>query len=107
MRIKVLRMAKLSSGGGNMNKKGLIEELSRKTNLTLSESRTAIDEFQNIVIEALKRGDNVNITNFGCFKMVERKGRLIYNPMTGNFDKYNARRTPVFRSGLKFKKEVI
>lgn len=100
-------MAKISNGGTTMNKKGLIEELSRKTNLTLSESRSAIEGFQNIVIEALKRGDNVNITNFGCFKMVERKGRLIYNPMTGNFDKYNARRTPVFRSGVKLKKEVV
>jgi len=90
-----------------MNKKGLIEELSRKTNLTLIESRSFIEQFQNIVIEALKRGDNVNITNFGCFKMVERKGRLIYNPATGSFDKYNARRTPVFRIGVKFKKEVV
>ena len=90
-----------------MNKKGLIEELSRKTNLSLKESKEALDAFQNIIIDTLKRGDNVNITNFGCFKMVERKGRLIYNPTTGNFDKYNARRTPVFRSGVKFKNQVI
>ncbi len=89
-----------------MNKRTLIEELSKKTNLTLKESKNAIEEFQNIIVEALKRGDSVNLINFGCFRVVERKARMVYNPIQKRFDKHNAKRVPIFKSGIKLKNEV-
>lgn len=89
-----------------MNKKTLVEELSRATKLTLKESKSAVDAFQNIVMQALKRGDTVNLVNFGSFKVVERKARVIYNPVMKKFQKHNAKRIPVFKCGIKLKNEV-
>ncbi len=89
-----------------MNKKTLVEELSKKTKLSLKESKNAIDEFQKIIIDALKRGDTVSLMNFGSFKVVERKARLVYNPIEKRFDKHKAKRVPVFKCGEKLKNEV-
>ncbi len=89
-----------------MNKKTLIEELSKKTKMTLTESKNAIEQFQSIIIEALKRGDTVNLMNFGSFKVVERKARIVYNPINKKFDKHQAKRVPVFKCGVKLKNEV-
>ena len=89
-----------------MNKKTLIEELSKQTQLSLKESKNAVDAFQNIVVQALKRGDTVNLMNFGSFKVVERKARIVYNPIKKDFQKYDAKRVPVFKCGLKLKKEI-
>ena len=89
-----------------MNKKNLIEELSKKTKMTLTESKNAIEQFQSIIIEALKRGDTVNLMNFGSFKVVERKARIVYNPINKKFDKHQAKRVPVFKCGVKLKNEV-
>ena len=89
-----------------MNKKTLIEELSKKTKMTLTESKNAIEQFQNIIIEALKRGDTVNLMNFGSFKVVERKARIVYNPINKKFDKHQAKRVPIFKCGEKLKNEV-
>ena len=89
-----------------MNKKTLIEELSKKTKMTLTESKNAIEQFQSIIIEALKRGDTVNLMNFGSFKVVERKARIVYNPINKKFDKHQAKRVPIFKCGEKLKNEV-
>ena len=89
-----------------MNKKTLIEELSKKTKMTLTESKNALEQFQSIIIEALKRGDTVNLMNFGSFKVVERKARIVYNPINKKFDKHQAKRVPVFKCGVKLKNEV-
>ncbi len=95
-----------SFGGATMNKKTLIEELSKKTKLSLKESKNAIEEFQSIIIEALKRGDTVNLMNFGSFKVIERKARVVYNPVQKRFDKHQAKRVPIFKCGVKLKNEV-
>ncbi len=56
-----------------MNKKDLIVELHNRTGLTKNEA----EEFVNMIIEkiseALKRGENVKIENFGSFKITEKK----------------------------------
>ena len=74
--------------------------------MTLTESKNAIEQFQSIIIEALKRGDTVNLMNFGSFKVVERKARIVYNPINKKFDKHQAKRVPVFKCGVKLKNEV-
>ena len=89
-----------------MNKKTLIEELSRITDLTLKESRNAIDGLQNIITNTLKNGDTVTLVNFGSFKTVERRSRIVYNPVSKKYDKHRAKRVPIFKCGLKLKQVV-
>ncbi len=90
-----------------MNKKTLVEELAKRANISLKDSKAAVEAYQDIIIETLKRGDSVCLVNFGSFKVVERKARMGYNPATNKFVKYKAKRVPVFKFGSWLKSEIF
>jgi len=64
----------------------------------------------NAVFEAVAKnlveGNDVTITNFGTFKVVEREAREGRNPRTGEEIYIPARNMPVFRASRSFKDRV-
>jgi DNA-binding protein HU-beta len=64
-----------------------------------SEAHKYFEAFEEVVTEALKGGEEVQITGFGKFSVRERKAREGRNPQTGQKMKIAASRVPAFSEG--------
>jgi DNA-binding protein HU-beta len=65
-----------------LNKKDLAKKLSRKTFLNQKESDMIVEELFDILIEELKKGEEVSIVGFGKFYLYEHAPRPVRNPKT-------------------------
>ena len=65
-----------------------------------------VDAFVELVTNSLRKGDKVNITGFGIFKVADRKAREGRNPRTGETIHIAASKKPRFTAG-KLLKEAI
>jgi DNA-binding protein HU-beta len=86
-----------------MKRKGLIERISEKADVSKDEAQK---HFEKVVTEALKAGEEVQITGFGKFSVKERKAREGRNPQTGEKMKIAASRVPTFSAGNALKEAV-
>ena len=59
-----------------------------------------------VITSEVKRGEDVNITGFGSFKLSVRAARNGVNPRTWESIKIPSMNTPVFRAGKTFKEAV-
>jgi len=66
-----------------MNKKQFIERMVEHTDSPKGEARKHLEAFTTSITEALKAGEEVQITGFGKFSVRERKARESRNPQTG------------------------
>jgi len=88
------------------NKKNLIEELSKKNNLTQSDVQKIIEEAFKIITQKLAEGQPVRIVSFGTFEVRTRLGRLGRNPKTGERLPIPTTKRPVFVPGKELKEAV-
>ncbi len=63
-----------------MNKVILAENISRQTGLNKKEIEKVLDAFEDAVIDALKKGEEVTLTGFGTFSARTRSARMGVNP---------------------------
>ena len=89
-----------------MKKKELIERIAEKAGVHKSEAQKHFEAFEEVVTEALKAGEEVQITGFGKFSVRERKAREGRNPQTGNKMKIAAQRVPSFSAGNALKEAI-
>ena len=90
-----------------MNKKELVKAIAEKTKLPQKEVKAVIDAFVDVVIDALKKEEEVRLTGFGTFTLRERKERVYVNPKTGEPIEVPKRRVPVFRVGSRLKEVTV
>ncbi len=91
---------------GNVTKKGIIEEISRRTGLTQVDTKIIIESFLNAICRSLENRRNIEIRGFGRFKIKEKKARLARNPRTGEQVKVEAGLKPVFEASKELRKKV-
>jgi len=89
-----------------MNKKELIERIAEEADAPKSEAQKHFEAFEQVVAEALKGGEEVQITGFGKFSVRERKAREGRNPQTGEKMKIAASRVPAFSAGNALKEAI-
>lgn len=89
-----------------VKKSQLGQMLGEKMGVTKKQGGEWVDAFVEIVTNALRRGDKVNITGFGIFKVSDRKAREGRNPRTGEAIHIAASKKPRFTAG-KLLKEAI
>jgi DNA-binding protein HU-beta len=89
-----------------MKKKELIERIAEKAEVPKSEAQKYFEAFEKVVTEALKAGEEVQITGFGKFSVKERKAREGRNPQTGQKMRIAAQKVPSFSAGNAFKEAV-
>jgi nucleoid DNA-binding protein len=89
-----------------VKKKELIERIAEKADVPKSEAQKHFEAFEQVVTEALKAGDEVQITGFGKFSVKERKAREGRNPQTGQKIKIAAQKVPAFSAGNALKEGV-
>jgi len=89
-----------------MKKKELIERIAEEAGVPKSEAQKHFEAFEEVVTQALKAGEEVQITGFGKFSVKERKAREGRNPQTGQTMKIAAQRVPAFSAGNALKQAV-
>jgi DNA-binding protein HU-beta len=89
-----------------MNKTELIERISEEADVPKGDAQKHFEAFERVVTQALKGGEEVQITGFGKFSVRERKAREGRNPQTGEKMKIAASKVPAFSAGNALKEAV-
>lgn len=66
-----------------LNKTALINEVAEATETSKAATERFLAAFQDSVISAVTRGDEVKLTGFAAFAPVTRAARVMKNPRTG------------------------
>ncbi|MCM8795415.1 MAG: integration host factor subunit beta [Candidatus Omnitrophica bacterium] len=90
-----------------MTKKDIILKVADETNLKQVVVKKVVQKTFDYIIEALVRGEKIELRNFGVFKIKQRKARTGRNPRTGQVVPVPPRKVVVFKPGLEMKKKVI
>ena len=89
-----------------MRKQDLIREVANEANLSEAQATKAVNAFLEAIHTSLANNNEVSISGFGSFKVVERAGREGRNPRTGETMQISARRSPTFKAGAQLKRSV-
>jgi nucleoid DNA-binding protein len=89
-----------------MTKKDIVLRIADQTNLKQIEIKKVVQAIFDCILEALVRGEKIELRNFGVFKIKQRKPRTGRNPRTGEVVPVPARKSVVFRPGLEMKKRI-
>ena len=89
-----------------MNKAELVEALANKTGETKKSAEASLNAFVEVVTDALKKGDKVQLIGFGSFEVRKRAARKGRNPQTGEEIKIAASKSLVFKAGKQLKDTV-
>ena len=86
-----------------MNKAELIAAIAAKTGATKKSAEEALNAFVDVVTDALKKGDKVQLVGFGSFEVIKRAARKGRNPQTKEEIKIPASKAPKFKAGKALK----
>ena len=86
-----------------MNKTELIAAMAESAELTKKDAEAALKAFVEVVSDALKKDDKVQIVGFGTFEVAKRGAREGRNPQTGESMKIKASKSPKFKAGKALK----
>ena len=86
-----------------MNKAELVSAISEKTGTSKKSTETSLNAFVEIVTEALKKDEKVQLVGFGSFEVRKRAARKGRNPQTKEEIKIPASKAPVFKAGKALK----
>ena len=89
-----------------MNRTELINALSTKTSSTKKVAEENLKAFIDVVTEALKNGEKVQLVGFGTFETKTRAARKGINPQTKEEIKIPASTVPTFKVGKALKDAV-
>jgi DNA-binding protein HU-beta len=89
-----------------VNKAELIGVIAEKSELTKKDSEKALNAMLDGIVEALKKGDKVQIIGFGTFEAKKRNAREGINPRTRKPIKIAAAVVPSFKAGKALKDSI-
>ena len=89
-----------------MRKQDVIRAVANQTSQPESRVAPIVNAVFTTIEEALASGDEVAISGFGSFRVVERPARTGRNPQTREQITIGPRRTPAFRAGASLKRAV-
>ena len=88
---------------GSMTKAELVEEVSRVSELTKKHSEVIVETVFQSIIDALHRGEKIELRGFGSFRLRKREPRKGRNPKTGDKVDVPPKRVPYFKPGKELK----
>ena len=86
-----------------LTKADLIEEVLRITELPRKESETIVETIFDSIIEAIQKGEKIEIRGFGSFRTRQRRGRVGRNPKTGEKVEVPPKKIPFFKPSKELK----
>ncbi len=89
-----------------MKKQDFIKAVAAAASLSQDAVTKALSSMIAVITKELKKGNEVNVTGFGAFKVSSRAARNGVNPRTRAKIKIPAMKSPVFRAGKTLKEAV-
>ncbi|PIP68332.1 MAG: integration host factor subunit beta [Candidatus Omnitrophica bacterium CG22_combo_CG10-13_8_21_14_all_43_16] len=90
----------------SMTKKDIVMKISTDANIKQIDVKKVVQMTFDIIVDALAKGEKIELRNFGVFKTKSRKGRMGRNPRTGDQVPVLPKRVAVFKPGLVMKAKV-
>ncbi len=90
-----------------MTKKDIVIKIAEDAELKQIDVKIIVQKTLDYIVEALTKGDTVELRNFGIFKVKSRKPRVGRNPKTGVTIPIPEKRIVSFRPGMVMKKRVM
>ncbi len=88
---------------GAMTKADLINVVAKRLDITQVQSGIIVEAALRSIVQALQRGDEVEIRGFGSFRFRNRAPRKGRNPKTGEKVNVPPKRIPYFKMGKELK----
>src|SRR3979409_241422 len=89
-----------------MTKAELVEEVSRVYDLTKKHSEVIVDTVFKSIIDALHRGEKIELRGFGSFRLRKRDPRRGHPPKPGNRADVPPKKVPYFKPGKELKELI-
>ncbi len=89
-----------------MRKQDLVRAVAQETKLTEAQASNAVNAVIDAIQNSLANGEEVNISGFGAFRVVERAAREGRNPRSGEPMQIGPRKSAAFRPGTQLKRAV-
>jgi integration host factor beta subunit len=89
-----------------VTKADIVDRIAQATGITKAETAVVVDKFMGTVIDAIGRGERIEIRGFGTFKVMKRAPRTGRNPKTGEVVKIPQRDMPVFKPSKELRARV-
>lgn len=86
-----------------MNKGELIKAMAEKAGFTNKDAATAYEAFVDVITEALKAGEKVQLAGFGSFEVKDVAAKTGINPKTQEKVEIPACKKPVMKFGNAYK----
>jgi len=89
-----------------MTKKDIAVKIADETGIKQIIVKEVVQKTIDAMIEALSKGETLELRNFGVFKVKERKARIGRNPRTGETVPVPPKKVVTFKPGLVMKQRV-
>tara|TARA_B100000902_G_scaffold60064_1_gene67214 strand:+ start:1853 stop:2149 length:297 start_codon:yes stop_codon:yes gene_type:complete len=89
-----------------VTKADIIEHLHNNLGLNKSECKILVEDFFQEIKTSLINNEEVKLSGFGNFELLNKKSRPGRNPKTGEEVTISARRVVTFRAGNKLRKKI-
>jgi len=89
-----------------ITKLDLVNHLNQKMGLNKVESKELVEAFFNEIKKSLTDSEEVKISGFGNFKILNKRERPGRNPKTGEPAIISARKVVTFKAGQKLRKKM-
>ena len=90
-------------GMKTMTKAELVEEVARASELNKRDAEVIVETVFDSIIQALHKGEKVELRGFGSFRLRQREPRKGRNPKTGDKVDVPPKRVPYFKPGKELK----
>ena len=90
-----------------ITKADIIDHLHNEIGLNKSECKILIEDFFEEIKTALINNEEVKLSGFGNFELIDKKARPGRNPKTGEDVTISERRVVTFRAGNKLRKKIF
>jgi len=89
-----------------MNKSELIDAVSQKTKITRNRAEEVVNLIFDSMVDAMLKGDRVEIRGLGSFVVKEYGSYMGRNPKTGESIQVKPKKLPFFKVGKELKERV-
>ena len=89
-----------------MNKTELIAAVAEQAEMSKKDAEAAVTATIDVIAEALRKGEKVQLVGFGSFEVKTRAERMGRNPQTKEPITIPASKAPVFKAGKALKDAV-
>lgn len=86
-----------------MNKSDLVKRIAETAGFTQKDTATFVDAFMEVVTDAIRAGETIDLLGFGRFMTKERKERQGRDLKSGRAITIPATKIPVFKPGKALK----